>query len=134
MYKVSIILIFTLLFPNLACSANWSRFITTQNRDDVIISFRQMKINNAWSVEWQVNNNSEQTVEPFLKNRNYLCDDNKTLKFTKTTLGVYLPKSKRHGDLKDNGICPNSKIKLVEIETEIFEVTHVKTRDKTSSN
>lgn len=91
-----------------------------------------MRINNAWSVEWQVNNNSEQTVEPFLKHRNYLCDDNSTLNFNKTTLGIYLPKSKRHGDLKDTLICPNSKIKLVEIETEIKQISDSESHDKTS--
>ena len=111
--------------PMSAQSANWSRFITTQNRDDVSISFRQMKKNNAWLVEWQVHNNSILTVEPFLKTRNYLCEDDSHLTFNKSTLGIYLPKSKRHGDIKDTGICPNSKIKFVEIETEIIEIVAV---------
>ena len=106
----------------MASSANWSRFVTTQNRDDVVISFRQIKKDNAWSVEWKVDNNSDLTVEPFLKSRNYLCEDASHLTYKKSTLGIYSPKSKRHGDIKDTGVCPNSKIKLVEIETEIIEI------------
>ncbi len=129
MYIVIALIIANLLFSTQASSANWSRFITTQNRDNVIISFRQMKKNNAWLVEWQVNNKSEITVEPFLNNRNYLCDDDSHLSFAKSTLGIHIPKSRRHGDIKDSGICPNSKIQLVEIETEIIEIANTKIND-----
>lgn len=133
MYKFSIFLIVIILFPIQAKSANWSRLITTQNRDDVTISFRQKRKDNAWLVQWQVNNNSQSTVEPFLKYRNYLCEDDTQLNFSKSTLGVFLPKSKRYGDIKDGGICPNSKIKLVEIETVIIPTHIKKAHDKNSS-
>ena len=123
---ISVIL---LLSSGMIQATQWSRFITTEDRENVVISFRQMKINNSWLVEWQVNNKSNQTIEPFLKYRHYLCDDKSTLKFTKSTLGVYSPSSRRHGDLIDRKVCPNSKIKLVEIETEIKEY-----HDTTSSN
>lgn len=118
---MKIIVYALLLISSLSHSANWSRFITSKNHDDISISFRQMKKGNAWLVEWQVNNNSSNTVEPFLKTRHYLCEDKNTLSFDKTSLGIYLPKTKRHGDLIDQGICPHSTIKWVKIETEISE-------------
>ncbi|MCF6319482.1 MAG: hypothetical protein L3J83_09440 [Proteobacteria bacterium] len=108
-----------LLSPEITQATKWSRFITTENHEGVIISFRQMKVKNSWLVEWQVNNKSNQTIEPFLKYRHYSCEDDSTLKLTNSTLGTYSPSSRRHGDLIDKQICPNSKIKLVEIETEI---------------
>ncbi len=119
MVKKLTALIVILLWPEITQATEWSRFITTENHDGVIISFRQMKVNNAWLVEWQVNNKSNQTIEPFLKYRHYSCEDNSVLKFTSSTLGVYSPGSRRHSDLMDKEICPYSKIKLVEIETEI---------------
>ncbi|MCF6319998.1 MAG: hypothetical protein L3J83_12120 [Proteobacteria bacterium] len=123
------ILVVLIMSSGMIQATQWSRFIATENRDDIIISFRQMKVGNAWLVEWQVNNKSKQSIEPFLKYRHYLCDDNNTLKFSQSTLGVYSPSSKRHGDLIDKKVCPNSKIKLVEIETEIKEY-----HDTTSTN
>jgi len=105
-----------------AQATQWSRFITTKKTDDIAISFRQMKINNAWSVEWKVNNESADTIEPILKSRQYVCDDKSSLSFTTTSLGIYLPGSKRLGGILDDSICPNSKIKLVEIKTEIIPI------------
>ncbi len=119
---MKIILLILILHSSLVFSAKWSRFVTTENHDDITISFRQMRNGNSWSVEWQVNNNSNNTVEPILKTRNYFCDDKNTMSFNKTSLGIYLPKTKRHGDLKDQDICPHSKIKWVEIETEISDL------------
>jgi hypothetical protein len=131
MHKLLIhsVLISTLLLPVFAHSANWSRFITTKNNDDVLISFRQMRVNNAWSVQWKVDNESVNTVEPVLKNRHYLCDDNSTLSFTQISLGIYTPGSKKHDVIQDKKICPNSKIKLVEIETEINPIANLKVED-----
>lgn len=138
MVKKLIALIVMLLWLEITQAAEWSRFITTENHDGVIISFRQMKVNNAWLVEWQVNNKSKQSIEPFLKYRHYSCEDNSTSKFTNSTLGTYSPGSRRHGDLTDKEICPNSKINLVEIETEIKKSrknNHIKkSHDKTSPN
>ena len=119
---MKIFLFMLILHSTLAFSAKWSRFVTTENHDDITISFRQIKKDNSWSVEWQVNNNSNNTVEPILKMRNYFCEDKNTMSFSKTSLGIYLPKTKRHGDLKDWDICPHSKIKWVEIETEISDI------------
>ena len=117
----------TLLLPVFTHSANWSRFITTKNNDDVLISFRQMRVNNGWSVQWKVDNDSANTVEPVLKNRHYLCDDNSTLSFTQISLGIYTPGTKKNGVIQDKKICLNSKIKLVEIETEINPIANLKT-------
>jgi len=121
--KICIGLLFVLVISNHSQAANWSRFITTKSRDDVSISFRQKKNNNAWTVEWQVENNSEEIVEPIIISRHYLCRDDNSQKLGEKSLGTYFPGTHRHGDLKDFKICPNSKIKLVEIETEIHEVS-----------
>jgi hypothetical protein len=123
------LLLSTLLIPAFVHSAHWSRFIATKNNDDVLISFRQMRVNNAWSVQWKVDNESTNTVEPVLKNRHYLCDDNSTLSFTQISLGIYTPGSKKHDVIQDKKICPNSKIKLVEIETEINPIANLKIED-----
>lgn len=98
---------------------NWSRFIVSQNQDDVSISFRQQRQDNAWHVEWQVKNDSNYTVEPFLKKRNYICKNEMIQEMGAVSLGWYPSHQQRHGDLIDTNICPNSTIKLVEIETEI---------------
>ena len=123
------VLICTLLLPVFGHSANWSRFIAAKNNDDVLISFRQLRVNNGWSVQWKVNNDSTNTVEPVLINRHYLCDDNSTLSFNQISLGVYTPGSKKHDVIQDKKICPNSKIKLVEIETEINPIANLKVED-----
>ena len=111
-----------LLITTFANSTNWSRLITTQNRDDVVISFQQQRDNNAWSVQWQVNNSSKDKIEAILTTRNYTCVDKSFQQLGKKILGTYLPYSQNHVASKDDGICPNSKIKLVEIETVIYEV------------
>ncbi|VAW40854.1 hypothetical protein MNBD_GAMMA01-1946 [hydrothermal vent metagenome] len=116
------ILTILLLLATCANSANWSRLITTQNRDDVVISFQQQRDNNAWSVQWQVKNSSKDKIAAILTTRNYTCVDKSFQQLGKKTLGIYLPDSQSYVASKDNGICPNSKIKLVEIETVIYEV------------
>lgn len=119
MKKLPLLLLF---FSVLSCAGNWNRFIVSQNQDDVSISFRQQKQNNAWHVEWQVKNDSANAVEPFLNKRNYICNNDLIQKMGSISLGTYSSKQQRHGDLIDTNICPNSSIKLVEIETEINNV------------
>ena len=111
-----------LLFSVIVHAGNWSRFIISKNQDDVSISFRQQKQNNAWHVEWQVKNDSNNAVEPYLKKRNYICNNDLIQEMGAISLGTYPSHQQRHGDLIDTNICPNSTIKLVEIETEIRTV------------
>lgn len=122
-FNIKSTFLFILLIPNFAMTANWSRYIKTQNQDDVSISFRQQKQNNQWLVEWQVQNTSAQTIEPILVARKYSCTDGNTINLETQSMGIYLPNTQRHGDIKDDGICPNSKIELVEIQTEIHEIS-----------
>jgi hypothetical protein len=117
-------LIFLLLIQA-AIANEWSRLIASANHDDVLINFKQKKMGNAWSVQWQVNNTSDETIEPFLNKRSYTCEDTTSLQLNKVSLGIYAPNSKRYSKIKDTGICPNSKIKLVKIQTEIVKIlTH----------
>ncbi|MFK8012730.1 MAG: hypothetical protein AB8B80_11850 [Marinicellaceae bacterium] len=102
--------------------AQWSRFIKTQNQDDVIISFRQMRKNQSWFIEWHVKNDSNEKVEPILLSRQYICKNGESQTLKQQSLGVYKPGSQGKGGIKDKGICPNSKIKLVEIESEILRL------------
>ena len=102
--------------------AQWSRFIKTQNQDDVTISFRQMQKNQAWFIEWHVKNESDVNVEPILLSRQYICKNGESQTLNQQSLGVYPPGSQRKGDIKDKGICPNSKIKWVEIQSEIIRL------------
>jgi hypothetical protein len=111
-----------LFFSALSSAGNWSRFIVSKNQEGVNISFRQQKQNNAWHVEWQVRNDSDNTVEPILKKRTYICNNNFIQVMGAISLGSYQSHQQRHGDLIDTNICPNSSIKIVEIETEITNV------------
>lgn len=121
--KAIIILTITLFVsPVISHSTQWSRFITTQSRDDVTISFRQMRKNQAWSIEWYVKNDSDVKVEPVLISRHYICKNGESQELQQQSLGIYLPGVHRKGSIKDKGICPNSKIKFVEIESEIHMI------------
>ena len=106
--------------PAISNPAHWSRFIKTQSQDNVTISFRQMRKNQAWSIEWHVHNASDVKVEPILISRHYICKNGESQDLNKESLGVYPPGTHRKGNIKDRGICPNSKIKFVEIESEIL--------------
>ena len=108
--------------PAISNSTHWSRFITTQSRDDVTISFRQKHKNQAWSIEWHVKNDSDVKVEPILLSRHYVCKNGESQELQQQSLGVYLPGVHRKGNIKDRGICPNSKINFVEIESEIHKI------------
>ena len=80
-------------------------------------------------MQWKVNNDSTNTVEPVLINRHYLCDDNSTLSFNQISLGIYTPGTRKHDVIQDKKICQNSKIKLVEIETEINPIANFESED-----
>ena len=108
--------------PAISNPAHWSRFIKTQSRDDVTISFRQMRKNQSWSIEWHVKNDSDDKVEPILISRHYICKNGESQELNQESLGIYLPGTHRKGSIKDRGICPNSKIKFVEIESEILKL------------
>ncbi|MBL4773082.1 MAG: hypothetical protein JKX98_05620 [Alcanivoracaceae bacterium] len=116
-------IILSLMFSSLVDSANWSRYVTGKNTDNVIISFRQLALNNAWAVEWYVKNGSDNWIEAVLTNRRYICNNDSIQNLGKKSLGFYLPHVQRTGDIRDINICPNSKIKIVEIETEIHEAS-----------
>jgi len=111
------------MITNTAFTNEWSRFIISQNRDDVTISFRQQKNDDAWSVEWRVNNKGQDQIEPLLLKRNYICTDDHIQKLGEISLGIYAPNSQRSGDVTDINICPKSRIKLVEIKTEIMLIS-----------
>ncbi len=120
----AIILCVSVLFvsPAISNSTHWSRFITTQSRDEVTISFRQKRKNQSWSIEWHVKNDSDVKVEPILLSRHYVCKNGESQALQQQSLGIYLPGVHRKGSIKDKGICPNSKIKFVEIESEIVKI------------
>jgi hypothetical protein len=113
---------FALLFVTNATSkpAQWSRFIKTKSQDNVVISFRQKRKNQGWLIEWHVKNGGEDKVEPILISRHYTCNNGEHVELFQQSLGVYLPGDSRRGGIADKGICPNSKIKYVEIESEIL--------------
>lgn len=120
--KINYLIAFiAVMFATMATSnpAKWSRFVKTKSQDDVVISFRQKRSKQAWQIEWFVNNGSEDKVEPILISRHYTCNNGEIVELYKQSLGVYLPGDKRKGEIKDKGICPNSKIKYVEIQSEI---------------
>ena len=125
-------LIISLLLPLVAHPAKWSHYITSQERDDVKVSFRQTKQLNAWTVEWQVDNGSNSTVEPFLNHRKYHCKDKSMTSYPPASLGIFAPNSKHKGDIKDKKVCPNSLIELIEIRTEIIEI--IATKDPVEVN
>ena len=102
-----------------AYSAKWSRYITSKNHDDIKVSFRQKKNNNAWTVQWRVQNQSYETVETILKKRIYTCRDMTTYALNEESLGYFTPQTELSNAIEDQKICPNSQIKWVEIETEI---------------
>lgn len=102
--------------------AQWSRYIKTQSQDEVTISFRQKLKGQAWLIEWHVKNNSDNKVEPIMLSRQYFCKNGESVELNQQSLGVYLPKSNRKGDIKDLGICPKSKIEFIEIKTEILKL------------
>lgn len=113
------LIVATLMLTTPAYSTQWSRYITSKNHDDITVSFRQMKQNNAWTVQWRVQNKSLDDVETILKKRVYTCKDKTTTALKEETLGYFMAKSEQTSLLEDQKICPNSQIKLVEIETEI---------------
>ena len=119
-----LLLVSSVLFASKVASnpAKWSRFIKTKSQDDVVISFRQMRKNLGWSIEWQVKNGSDLKVEPILISRHYVCKNGESVELNQQSLGVYLPGTHRKGGIKDKGICPNSKIKFVEIKSEILKL------------
>ncbi len=120
MIKVISLVFLTLSFYCGSLNANnRSNPQRTLHYNDVNISFHQRKNNNAWTVEWRVKNNSAEKIEPILISRNYHCIDNNMQHIGLSTLGTFLPGANDKTHLKDHGVCPNSKIKLVEIETEI---------------
>lgn len=108
-----------------ASSQKWSRFISTKNTDDIKVSFRQKRKRDGWLVEWKVVNGSSDKIETLLKFRKYQCEDGSTVKFEPSSLGIILPESIKNSAIKDDRICPGSSISLVEIETEIHQLTPV---------
>ena len=101
---------------------SWSRYVQTKNRDDVEVSFRQKRENSGWQVEWKVENNSADTIEPVLKFRKYICKNGSSQEIgVQQSLGVMEPESRKLNAIRDQKICLNSTIELVEIETEIIE-------------
>lgn len=101
----------------------WSRYINTKNTDDIKVSFRQKRNREGWLVEWKVVNNSSDKIETLLNSRKYLCEDGSSLKFASGSLGIILPESVKNNAMKDDRICPGSSISLVEIETEIHQIS-----------
>ena len=122
--KIVLLFIMCILCVPSAISSptHWSRFIQTKSQDEVTISFRQKLKNKAWFIEWQVKNDSDAKVEPILISRNYICKNGESQILNQQSLGVYFPGTRRKGGIKDKGICPNSKIKFVEIESEIIRL------------
>jgi len=124
-FKVIVLLIinsFMCVPSAISSPTHWSRFIKTKSQDLVTISFRQKRINQAWLIEWHVKNDSDAKVEPILISRNYVCKNGESQVLNQQSLGVYFPGTHRKGGIKDKGICPNSKIKFVEIESEVVRL------------
>ena len=122
--KVFILLTSLMFVSNVTSNpAHWSRYIKTKSQDNVTISFRQRHNNRAWSIEWHVKNDSEEKIEPILVSRHYTCNNGESLELYQQSLGVYLPGDHRKGGIKDKGVCPNSTIKYVEIQSEILTLT-----------
>ena len=62
------------------------------------------------------------TIEPVLKFRKYICKNGSFQEIgVQQSLGVMEPESRNLSVIKDQKICLNSTIELVEIETEIIE-------------
>ena len=73
LYVLITMAILMFITPVISNPAKWSRFIKSKSQDEVTISFRQKQNNQGWSIEWQVKNNSDSSVEPILLSRQYFC-------------------------------------------------------------
>ncbi len=56
-------------------AGKWSDFVTVSTEGDVVVSYRQREQQDGWLVEWKVETNSADWVEPFANSRKYGCKD-----------------------------------------------------------
>jgi hypothetical protein len=104
-------------------AGTWSDYKKISEQDDVIISYRQKPANNSWFAEWKVENNGRDWVEPFVKQRTYICADGKHQNFVNKSLGPYPAGEQRKGGIRDNGVCQGSKIESVKTDIELRPVS-----------
>ncbi len=90
-----------------------------------MVSYRQRLQTNGRFVEWRVENDSVDWVEPFAKSRTYLCADGSRNTLEQKTLGPYPPGDKRQGGIRGRGICPDSGIQSVEAEIALRPVSEI---------
>jgi hypothetical protein len=71
----------------------------------------------------EVENNGRDWVEPFVKQRTYICADGKHQNFVNKSLGPYPAGEQRKGGIRDNGVCQGSKIESVKTDIELRPVS-----------
>lgn len=104
-------------------AGTWSDYKTISEQEDVVISYRQIAANNGWYAEWKVENNGRDWVEPFVKQRTYMCADGKQNNFVNRSLGPYPAGEQRRGGIRDKEICRGSQIKSVITDIEMRPVS-----------
>lgn len=73
--------------PVSAHAGKWSDYVTVSTEGDVVVSYRQREQKDGWFIEWKVENNGADWVEPFAKSRTYGCEDGSQTTLDKKTLG-----------------------------------------------
>ena len=106
-------------------AGKWSDHVTVSTEGDVVVSYRQREQKDGWFIEWKVENNGADWVEPFAKSRTYGCEDGSQTTLDKKTLGPYPPGNQSKGSIRDRGICPGSEISTVKVEIELRPVSEV---------
>lgn len=104
-------------------AGTWSDYKIISEQDDVVISYRERPADNGWFAEWKVENNGRDWVEPFVKQRTYMCADGKQNNFVNKSLGPYPSGEQRRGGIRDNGVCRGSQIESVRTDIEMRPVS-----------
>ena len=116
------------LMAGVSSSANaekWSDYVIVSTQDDILVSSRQRLQQDGWFVEWKVENNSADCIEPYAKSRTYACKDENTTILEQKTLGPYPPDDQRQESIRDRRICPNSEIRTVTVDLELRPVSEI---------
>ncbi len=120
--KIGIVLVIAIGIFSKLMAADWSQYIATKRENDVTFSFRQLKENNSWTVEWKVDNGRKKWVEPVILKRSYTCNNNKIQEFGEISFGSFPPLMKNSSELRDKNICLNAQLVEVNIKTEIRSI------------
>ncbi len=74
-------------------------------------------------MEWEVDNQRQDWVEPVTTYLTYFCADGTRQKKGIRKLGPFPPSEMRKGGIRDKGIYPGSDIQSVEVDIELHSVS-----------